>query len=297
MGFASYELFHWMTHVYEFDARIKSDLTRISSKVDGTIDKILVKEGDEVSRGDLLAVMNSDGIIHQIEALNADLTVQRAKTEKLKAQKRNLDVELDAQVSTKNEEINSQKVELKALLNREKLARKKLKRTKFNDRLLIRLRKIKTGLEKATIQPGFYFGNDKLLQEIKTRRDSPFGITSIDFPEFHYWLQNQTTQFKKDYLNKKLSSFNPIKDAISALLQILRAKEKILSVEAEEGVYQKKLDPSLKIDLVSITVKSSLKSYPNISSNKYAISIHFNDVKTQNQVTKAINFKISLSSL
>ena len=131
MGFASYELFHWMTHVYEFDARIKSDLTRISSKVDGTIDKILVKEGDEVSRGDLLAVMNSDGIIHQIEALNADLTVQRAKTEKLKAQKRNLDVELDAQVSTKNEEINSQKVELKALLNREKLARKKLKRTKY----------------------------------------------------------------------------------------------------------------------------------------------------------------------
>ena len=131
MGFASYELFHWMTHVYEFDARIKTDLTRISSKVDGTIDKILVKEGDEVSRGDLLAVMNSDGIIHQIEALNADLTVQRAKTEKLTAQKRNLNVELDAQVSTKTEEINSQKVELKALLNREKLARKKLKRTKY----------------------------------------------------------------------------------------------------------------------------------------------------------------------
>ena len=131
MGFVSYELFHWMTHVYEFDARIKSDLTRISSKVDGTIDKILVKEGDEVSRGDLLVVMNSDGIIHQIEALNAELTVQRAKTEKLTAQKRNLDVELDAQVSTKNEEINSQKVELKALLNREQLAGKKLKRTKY----------------------------------------------------------------------------------------------------------------------------------------------------------------------
>ena len=121
------------------------------------------------------------------------------------------------------------KVELIQEVERKVIHIKKLKRTKFNDRLLIRLRKIKVGLEKATIQPGFYFGNDKLLQEIKTRRDSPFGITSIDFPEFHYWLQNQTTQFKKDYLNKKLSSFNPIKDAISTLLQILRAKEKILS--------------------------------------------------------------------
>ena len=189
------------------------------------------------------------------------------------------------------------KVELIQEVERKVIYIKKLKRTKLNDRLLIRLRKIKTGLEKATIQPGFYFGNDKLLQEIKTRRDSPFGITSIDFPEFHYWLQNQTTQFKKEYLIKKLSSFNPIKDAISSLLEILRAKEETSSVSAEEGVYQKKLDPSLKIDLVSITVKSSLKSYPNISSNKYAISIHFNDVKTQNQITKFVNFKISLSSI
>ena len=189
------------------------------------------------------------------------------------------------------------KVELIQEVERKIIHIKKLKRTKLNDKLLIRLRKIKTGLGKLTIQPGFYFGNDKLLQEIKTRRDSPFGITSVDFPEFHYWLQNQTKQFKKDYLNKKLSSFSPIKDAISSLLEILRAKEETLSVSAEEGVYQKKLDPSLKIDLVTIQAKNSLRSYPTISSNKYAISIHFNDVKTQNQITKPINFKISLSSL
>ena len=189
------------------------------------------------------------------------------------------------------------KVELIQEVERKIIHIKKLKRTKLNDKLLIRLRKIKTGLGKVTIQPGFYFGNDKLLQEIKTRRDSPFGITSVDFPEFHYWLQNQTTQFKKDYLNKKLSSFSPIKNAISSLLEILRAKEEILSVSAEEGVYQKKLDPSLKIDLVTIQAKNSLRSYPTISSNKYAISIHFNDIKTQNQITKTINFKISLSSL
>ena len=189
------------------------------------------------------------------------------------------------------------KVELIQEVERKIIHTKKLKRTKLNDRLLIRLRKIKTGLGKASIQPGFYFGNDKLLQEIKTRRDSPFGITSVDFPEFHYWLQNQTTQFKKDYLNKKLSSFDPIKDAISSLLMILRTKEETSAVIAEGGVYQKKLDPSLKIDLVTITSKNSLRSYPTISSNKYAISINFNDIKTQNQITKNINFKISLSSI
>ena len=131
VAFACYEFFHWMTHVYEFDARIKSDLTRVSSKVDGTIEKILFKEGDEVGRGDLLVVMNSDHIIHQMEALDAELKVQKAQTEKLTAQKRNLEVELIAQVSTKNEEINSLKVELKALFNMDQIAGKKLKRTKY----------------------------------------------------------------------------------------------------------------------------------------------------------------------
>ena len=131
VAFACYEFFHWMTHVYEFDARIKSDLTRVSSKVNGTIDKILVKEGEEVRRGDLLVVMNSDHVIRPMEGLDAELKVQKAQTEKLKAQKRNSEVELNAQISTKNEEINSLKVELKALLNREQLARKKLKRTKY----------------------------------------------------------------------------------------------------------------------------------------------------------------------
>ena len=87
VAFACYEFFHWMTHVYEFDARIKSDLTRVSSKVDGTIEKILFKEGDEVRRGDLLVVMNSDHIIHQMEALDAELNVQKAQTEKLSTQK------------------------------------------------------------------------------------------------------------------------------------------------------------------------------------------------------------------
>ena len=44
LAFATYEGFHWFTHVYEFDARIKSDMTRVSSRVNGTIEDILVKE-------------------------------------------------------------------------------------------------------------------------------------------------------------------------------------------------------------------------------------------------------------
>ena len=131
IAFASYELFHWMTHVYEFDARIRSDLTRVSSKVNGTIDEILVKEGEEVKRGDLLVSMNGDVIKERINALQAELLGEHAKKDKLVAEKLYFNVELNARVRTKNEAIQALKVELAALLNRHALAKAKLKRTKF----------------------------------------------------------------------------------------------------------------------------------------------------------------------
>jgi cell division protein ZapD len=189
------------------------------------------------------------------------------------------------------------KVDLMQEVERKIIILKKETRTKKNEQLLIKLRKIKVNLEKAKIHSGFFFGNDKLIQEIKARNDSPFGITSIDFPEFHFWLQNQSPIFKKEYINKKLLPYYPIRDAIYTLLSILRSKAKTHNVSTMDGVYQKKLDPALKIDLITITAKKSLRSFPCISSNKYAINVHFNDAKTQNQINKIINFKIGLSSL
>ena len=74
IGFGAFELFHWFTHVYEFDARIRTDLTRISSRVNGTVDKIHVREGDRVNAGDLLISMKAEAVRQRIAALEADLT-------------------------------------------------------------------------------------------------------------------------------------------------------------------------------------------------------------------------------
>ena len=41
----SYEAFYWFTHVYEDNARIQTDITKISAQVDGKIESILVEEG------------------------------------------------------------------------------------------------------------------------------------------------------------------------------------------------------------------------------------------------------------
>lgn len=127
----SYELFHWFTHVYEFDARIRSDLTRISSRVNGTIETIAVREGDKVKIGDLLVIMKTGAVTQRIEAIKADLAGAIAKQAKLRAEKYALEVDLGARIATKREILKALKVERQALADRHILALKKLKRTRY----------------------------------------------------------------------------------------------------------------------------------------------------------------------
>ena len=65
----SYELFYWFTHVYEFDARIKTELTTLSSQFDANIETIHVKEGDKVRKGDVLVELESGVQRLKIEGL------------------------------------------------------------------------------------------------------------------------------------------------------------------------------------------------------------------------------------
>ena len=75
VAFACYEFFHWMTHVYEFDARIKSDLTRVSSKVDGTIEKILFKDISLRSSNEILDPLFKPGALVTVSPLRKPETL------------------------------------------------------------------------------------------------------------------------------------------------------------------------------------------------------------------------------
>ena len=103
LAFATYVAFYWFTHVYEFDARIKSDMTRVSSRVNGTIEDILVKEGDVIKRGDLLVTMNMEQIRERIRALEAELKEAKARKDKLVAERYSLKTSLNSKTATKIE--------------------------------------------------------------------------------------------------------------------------------------------------------------------------------------------------
>jgi hypothetical protein len=66
---ASYETLYWFTHVYENDARIRTELTNLSAQVNGQIKKVLVEEGSRVSAGQEVVLLEDDEIRLGLEAL------------------------------------------------------------------------------------------------------------------------------------------------------------------------------------------------------------------------------------
>ena len=186
------------------------------------------------------------------------------------------------------------KVELLQTLDASLIKLKNKRKSAKNNELIKKLSFAKKNLEKSTIQPGFYFANDRLIQEIKARNDSPFGIVSTDFPELRYWLEIESKDIRKRYFNEKFSPFNPIKDAIKIILTIIRCEAIFEKVETDEGLYQMKLNPSTRNDLITIQLSSGSKFFPHISSNKYAINMQFNDHKNF-KINKRIKFRLAIS--
>ena len=186
------------------------------------------------------------------------------------------------------------KVELLQTLDAKQIKLENKRKTEKNNELLKKISSAKKNLEKNIIQPGFYFGNDRLIQEIKARNDSPFGIVSTDFPELSYWLEIESKDIRKKYFNEKLAPFNQIKDAIKLILTIIRSEANFEKVETDLGLYQVKLNPSTKNDLITIQLSSGSKFFPHISSNKYAINMQFNDHKNI-KIDKTVKFKLAIS--
>jgi len=186
------------------------------------------------------------------------------------------------------------KVELLQTLDASQIKLKIKRKSAKNNELIKKISIAKKNLEKNIIQPGFYFGNDRLIQEIKARNDSPFGIVSTDFPQLRYWLEMESKDIKKKYFYEKFVPFNPIKDAIKLILNIIRGEAIFEKVETDEGLYQMKLNPSTKNDLITIQLSSGSKFFPHISSNKYAINMQFND-NNNIKIDKTVKFKLAIS--
>lgn len=127
----SYEIFYWLTHVYEYNARIEAELTTLSSRIDGEIEKVYVKEGDRVKEGDLLVALKADVQKLKIKALEADLIREEGQRRKIEAEMIAFERDLNSRLATKRETIKARKIEYATIRNRFDLAQKNFERAKI----------------------------------------------------------------------------------------------------------------------------------------------------------------------
>ena len=127
----SYEAFHWFTHVYEDNARIQTDITKISAQVDGKIENILVKEGFMVKKGQLLVVLHHEDMKLNIKSLQTDLSLERAKRVGLEAEKSVFKTNLASKIETQRVKIRSMEQQSLSIEGRLGLANKNLSRVKL----------------------------------------------------------------------------------------------------------------------------------------------------------------------
>ena len=135
--------------------------------------------------------------------------------------------------------------------------------------------KLKKSLEKINSFSPFVLNNNKMIQELRVRSESPQGINDIDFSKYKIWTELQNTKTRNLFFKDLFKDLFIINESLSFILKILRKHSAKEFLAANNMVAQLKLDPLVKFDLLTINLKSNSIYEPSISANKYAININF----------------------
>jgi cell division protein ZapD len=157
--------------------------------------------------------------------------------------------------------------------------------------------KLKKRLEKINSFSSYSLSSNKMMQELKVRSESPIGINDIDFSKYKIWNELQNTRSRNIYYKNLSKDLLIIKEAIYFILRIIRKQTSKENLIANDMMAQIKLNPLIRFDLLTISLKSSISYEASISANKYAININFTHPEDDKKIKKIIKFTASLHHL
>ena len=120
---------------------------------------------------------------------------------------------------------------------------------------------------------GQHLRDNDWVMSIKQRSCIPGGVCEFDLPSYHYWL-SLDAGVRRDDLHDWMAPFQPLRNAIDIVLQILRDSGQPAQKTAQQGSYQQMLSGRVA-QMLRVTMLSDLPCFPEISANKYAINIRF----------------------
>lgn len=141
------------------------------------------------------------------------------------------------------------------------------------DQVLNNIQVASHGMLGMTGKVGEHLRENEWLMGIKQRVGIPGGACEFDLPSYHYWL-HLNPSLRRENLNEWITPLLPIHDGFSIILRLLRNSGKILQHIAHRGMFQQ-MGQGCAAHMLCLKVNERLPCFPEISANKYALTIRF----------------------
>lgn len=130
LAYGGRELHLRLTHVYEYDARVSADIVTVSSRADGWVMELAVREGMKVEAGQVLVKIDDRVSKLRVGALQSQIRGVQAERARLRAEWRLNESQTDAAMRTRSSGVMVREKALAALRSDLDLARLELERNK-----------------------------------------------------------------------------------------------------------------------------------------------------------------------
>jgi len=151
------------------------------------------------------------------------------------------------------------------------------------DALLGEIDLASTSLHALPGKIGAHLRENEWLSAIKQRSGIPGGVAEFDLPAYHYWLNREAVVRQHD-LQHWLEPLLPIRSGLTIILRLLRENGKSTRQTASRGVFQLMLTTAKVAQLLRLSLPRELPCVPEISANKYALSIRFIGIEGMDRV-------------
>ncbi|MDR2690226.1 MAG: cell division protein ZapD [Azoarcus sp.] len=129
------------------------------------------------------------------------------------------------------------------------------------------------GLLAMTGKIGQSLRENEWLMSIRSRAAIPGGASRFDLPAYHFWLNRDPPARRYD-LDVWGLPMMPIQTGFNIVLRLLRASGRPETVLARNGIFQMTM-PGRSAQMARISVLRQEEAVPEISANKYALSVRF----------------------
>jgi cell division protein ZapD len=116
--------------------------------------------------------------------------------------------------------------------------------------------------------------SNEFLSAIQQRSAIAGGTCDFDLPGYHFWLEQPAAQRTRD-LAEWLKHFESIASAIQLILKVIRESASTRPIIAENGFFQKTLDPNLPCQLVRVSLSRKIPYFAEISGGRHRFTVRF----------------------